>query len=463
MKVKISHKQTAGVIAGILIAALILILPIHNLNGAPKKALALIVMTVCFWAFKVVPPGYSSALFLTLTVVTGVAPPKVTFSLWSSHMIYLIIGAYLIAEAVDKSNLGRRIAYLYITKFVSSFRSIIISCFVLEVILALLIPHPWPRAFLILSVMMIVAKSAQLNKNDTAIVGFSVFVGAIPTAMIFLTGDSTINLVAVAISGQEISWLKWLLYMGVPALAASAITCFLIIILFKQKGEFNLDKAVIRKNLNDMGPLSSTEKKTLFWVGIAVLFWVTDSLHGIELGWITMIIIFFMSLPKIGGVIDAKSFKVIPFDTLIFLTAAIAIGGICSHTGLNEFITSALLPDSIPQNIFLFALLITVVTIGLHMCMGSVMAVISIAAPAFVSYIAGSDIPPIVPSLLVYSSVAFHFILPYQHLTVLIGLGDETGKYTDSDVVRLGIPLTIAVFFVTLLVEVPWWKLIGLI
>lgn len=62
-------------------------------------------------------------------------------------MMYLIIGAYLIAVAVKESGLGERIAYKFIVKYVSSFKSIIVSIFALTFILALLIPHPWPARF----------------------------------------------------------------------------------------------------------------------------------------------------------------------------------------------------------------------------------------------------------------------------------------------------------------------------
>ena len=67
--------------------------------------------------------------------------------------MYLIIGAYLIAGAVKSSGLGERIAYKFILRFVHSFKSVIISIFILTFFLSLLIPHPWPRAFLIMSVM----------------------------------------------------------------------------------------------------------------------------------------------------------------------------------------------------------------------------------------------------------------------------------------------------------------------
>lgn len=93
-----------------------------------------------------------------LLAVFKVAPTTLIF-LRTTSMMYLIIGAYLIAVAVKESGLGERIAYKFIVKYVSSFKSIIVSIFALTFILALLIPHPWPRAFLIMSVMAVVVKA----------------------------------------------------------------------------------------------------------------------------------------------------------------------------------------------------------------------------------------------------------------------------------------------------------------
>lgn len=457
------YKRQIGFIAGILVAVIILNIDLNGISPEGKKCLALSLMTVIFWATKVTNAGYSSILFLVSLVVLKVAPPNDVFSLWTTSTIYLVIGAYLISDAVNRSGLGERIAYMFILKYVNSFKSIIISSFVLQIILGLLIPHPWPRAFLVLSVMHVVIKSANLEKKDAAIIGFTVFAASVPTAMIFLTADSTINIIAVTFSGQDLGWLGWLYQMGVPALAASALTCILILLLFKPSKEFSIDKSIIQKKLSALGSMTSLEKRTIIWVVIAIAFWMTDSLHGIDLGWVTIIVAIMMSMPVIGNVLTAESWKTVPIDTLLFLTAALAIGKVGGVTGMNSWIASVILPSQMPSNIFVLALLIVTVSIALHMVLGSVMAVMGIATPAFLGYFASSSLNPLVPVLLVYTSVAFHYILPYQHMTMLIGLGDDFGMYDDSYVIKMGIPLTAAVYITVLLVQIPWWYITGLL
>lgn len=456
-------KRIIGFFIGILLCLLIWNLNLEGLSIEGRMALALSLMTVVFWATNVVNPGYSSILYLALLVIFKVESPENVFSLWFSPTMYLVIGAYLIADAVNRSGLGERIAYMFILRFVHSFKSIIFSTFILQLILGLLIPHPWPRAMLILSVMKVIIESADIGREDSKIIGLSVFAAAVPTAMIYLTADSTINIIAVDFSGQDLSWLGWFVQMGVPALFASLLTCMLIIWIFKPQREVQIDKNAIQERLNALGKLSTTEKKTIVWLIVAIALWLTDSIHKINIGWVTIVIAVLMSFPKIGDIIDEKSWKSVPINTLMFLSAAVAIGKVGAETGMNSWIASVVLPSQLPENIFVLALLICLVSIVLHMVLGSVMAVMGVAIPAFLSYTAGSTINPLVPVLLVYTSVAFHYILPYQHMTMLVGMGDEMGMYDSKDVIKLGLPLTLVVLVVVLLVQVPWWYLTGLL
>jgi di/tricarboxylate transporter len=376
--------------------------------------------------------------------------------------MYLVIGAYLIAGAVKSSGLGERIAYAFIIKFVDSYSSIIISSFVLTFILSILIPHPWPRAFLIMSVMSVVIRSADLPKEDSVKIGFSVFAASVPVSLIFLTGDSVINPLAVQASGMQIGWFDWLKYMGVPAIAASILTCILILVLFKPSRKVTMNKDEIRSKLTAMGKLKVIEKRTLIWLAIAVTFWMTDSVHGVNIGWVTLIIAMMMSLPVVGEVLTPKSWSEVPVHVLLFLTAAMAIGKVGGATGMNAWIADTILPSSVPANPFVLAAMIAAISIVIHMVLGSVIAVMGVAIPALLAFTLPMGINPLIPTFLVYTAIACHYIFPFQHLNMLVGQGEENGMYSQKETIKLGIPLTAAVFLITVAIEVPWWRLLGL-
>ena len=455
-------KKRVGLALGVALAALIWLIPFEGLPREGRLCLALTAMTVTFWSFQVAHPGYVSGLFLALLVVLGVDTPSVIFHSWTGATMYLIIGAYLIASAVRQSGLGERIAYHIILQFVRGFKSVIVLIFALTLLLSAIIPHPWPRAFLIMSVMAVLIQMAGVNKNDAVIIGFSVFASAVPLSLVFLTGDSVINPLVLASSASSIGWLDWAFIMGPPALAVGAMTCALILLLFKPKEKLRLDKTAIREKLSQMGSLSQREKRVIFWLVIAAALWVTDSIHGINIGWITLIIPMLMSLPVVGGALGQEDWKEIPVHVLLFITAAIAIGTVGASTGMNEWLALRLLPEAVPQNPYMLALIVAAASIGLHMLMGSVIAVIGIAVPALLAYIAPMGIAPLVSALWVYTAVGCHYILPYQHLNMLVGQGENAGLYSQRETIKMGIPL-IAVVFAAVLLETAWWDVIGLI
>ncbi len=455
-------KKKLGLILGIAVAIIIQYWNIPDLSPAGQTCLALTMMTVFFWAFQVAQPGFTSGLYLVLLIIFGVAAPADVFASWTGSTMYLVIGAYLIASAVNSSGLGERIAYKFILKFVKSYQSIIISIFVITFILSILIPHPWPRAFLIMSVMAVVIQSAKLPKEDAIKIGFTVFASSVPVSLIFLTGDSVINPLAVQNSGVNLGWMGWLKVMGVPAIISSILTCILILILFKPSAPVNIQKDDIRAKLEGMGKLTTLEKRTIFWLAVAILLWVTDSIHGIDIGWVTLLVAMLMSMPLIGEVLTPKAWAQVPVHVLLFLTAAIAIGKIGGITGMNTWIAETILPSTIPANPFILAAFITAVSIVIHMLLGSVIAVMGVAIPALLTFTQPMGINPLVTTMWVYTAIAVHYIFPFQHLNMLVGQGEENGKYTQKETIRLGIPLTAVVFVITVLIEVPWWKLIGL-
>ncbi len=236
----------------------------------------------------------------------------------------------------------------------------------------------------------------------------------------------------------------------------------LILVLFRPTQEVAVNKDEIKVKLAEMGKMTSIEKRTAFWLVVAIVLWMTDTLHGVNIGWVTLIIAMLMAMPIIGNVLTAKDWASVPVQTLVFLTAAIAIGTVGGATGMNSWIAATLLPSTAPTSLFLLAGLITVIGIALHMVLGSVIAVMGVAAPAIIAFTSGAGINPIAPTLIVYMAIAAHYILPFQHLNILVGAAEDTGGYSQKETIKLGVPLIAVMFFTTMVVMVPWFSVIGL-
>ena len=126
------------------------------------------------------------------------------------------------------------------------------------------------------------------------------------------------------------------------------------------------------------------------------------------------------------------------------------------------WIAETLLLSTVPSSIFALAAVITAASMVIHLLLGSVIAVMGVAIPALLAFTAPIGINPLIPSLLVYTAISIHYVLPFHHLNILVGEGQENGMYTQKETLRMAIPLTVIVFVITLLVQMPWWKLLGL-
>jgi len=478
-----SRKRIIGFLAGIVVFLIIFFIDIPGLEYGGQTLLALLLMTIVFWATQVVQPGFSAALFLMLLIIFQVIPSYVTaagktvsaftataetvFSPWLGSTLWLVIGAYIIAHAVTSSGLGERIAYLFINKFVSSFKTIIFTIFLLNVVMSLIIPHPFPKAFIIFAVMKVVMDSSKMCQEDRIKVGFTVFAAAIPTSMIFLTGDGSFAPLVSQFAGVEVSWIGWLGIMGVPAVVMTLLTMLLILVLFRPKEQVVINKEEIRIKQQGLGKLKTTEIRTIIWLVIAIVLWMTSGVHGIDVGWITLLVAACMSLPIIGEVITPKAWADVPVPTLIFLTAALAISKAGGATGMTAWLSDLVVGVvGTPGSVLLLAVIVGVIAIVCHMVLGSCIAVMGLVCPIMVPFAAqmmgGQGISPLIPAFITYTAIYAHYIFPHHNLPILVGSGEGTAGYGPKETIRMGLPLTVVVLVVICVVEVGWFKIIGL-
>lgn len=279
------NKKTIGFLSGIAVFAIIYFLPIAGLSAKGQMDLALSLMTVVWWATQIAQPAYVGGIYLMLLIIMNVATPKQVFSsAWTGSIMWLVIGAYLIAGAVNESGLGQRIAYAFIIKFVRSWKGIVISIFALTFILALLIPHPWPRAFMIMSVITVVAETANMPKRDLAKLGLAVFAASCPLSGVFYTGDTSLNPLAVQASGQSVNFVSYFVYMGVPMIIAAVLTMFLFLFLFKPSQEVHIDVEALKQQQSQLGAMTGKEIRTIVWLVIAIALWLTSGITGLDVG-----------------------------------------------------------------------------------------------------------------------------------------------------------------------------------
>ena len=429
-------KKLWGAAAVLLLGTLLWNAPL-GMEPAAQRCLALSVGAVALWGVRVMDAGMGALALLlgyVLCFDRSQVPLSEIFGLWTKPMMYLVISGFLIAEAVKSSGLGERLALNFLARFVSSYRGVIASCYILAFLLSFMIPHPWPRSFLLMSIMSRVIADARLSPRYAAAVGFA---------------------------GEPVSWLRWAVYMGVPAVFASAATCGLQLLLIGKAPQFSLDGNLLKSRAEALGPLSPKERYTAAVLALTLLAWACDWLHGLDPAWIGAAAVIVLSMPGLGS-LDGASWNSVPLNTLLFLCAALALGGVGKATGMNAWIAETLTPAGLSSSPLAFALFAWGFCTGVHMLLGSCLSALGIAVPAVLAFAQAAAIPPLVAVMICYFSVTLHWIMPFHHINLLVGLGASGGGYSDADVVRFGVPQN-AVALATVLLGLFWWKLLGLL
>jgi len=108
--------QMAGLIVGLLVfAAAILTGPPASMPMAAWYVAAVAALMAIWWITEAIPISATSFLPLALFPLLGVASIKETATPYANPIIFLFLGGFMIAAAMEKWQLHRRIALTILT------------------------------------------------------------------------------------------------------------------------------------------------------------------------------------------------------------------------------------------------------------------------------------------------------------------------------------------------------------
>ena len=155
-------------------------------------------------------------------------------------------------------------------------------------------------------------------------------------------------------------------------------------------------RALVEKQLAEMGPMTGAEKRLTAIAVVLLLFWATEGfLHPINSSTITLAAIAIMLLPGIG-VMDFKYAQDhINWGTLIVFAVGISLGSFLLETGaatwLSERTFGALGIASMP--ILATIAIVSLFNIIIHLGFASATSLASALIPVFIALAATLDVP----------------------------------------------------------------------
>jgi sodium-dependent dicarboxylate transporter 2/3/5 len=444
--------NSAGFVLGPTVFVLVLALPIGELALEAKIVLGLSFWMGIWWIFETVPIYITAILPLIVFPTSGILNFIDTLIFYADKIIFLILGGFFIAAAIERTNLHLRFAFHILTVFGTKPKQVVAAFILITGCLsawmsntaAVLLVMPLATAILAAVVTKDKPKFAACLMLGIAYAasmgGVATLIGT-PTNAIFAS-------LAQSLTDTQISFGKWMM-IGMPISAISLLILWFYIthIGIKLGKDSLFDKHILTAQLLELGNLTRDEKLVLAVFITTVTAWlsrglvwgsylpqVDDSVISI----IAAASLFILPTTKNTQILRWNSAKKIPWGILILIGGGLALAGGFTASGLDTWIAAQLgFLAFLPYIVIVFVLLLIVVFTEFISNTATVALMIPIAA----SLSTIIDINPLLLMVPITIGASYGFILPASTPPNAIAL--SSGYVTAKKMARVGLPLNL--------------------
>ncbi len=475
-----------GLFLGPAVALLLLFLVVPDPERpAIGYMTAVVVLMAIWWITEAVPLAATSLLPFILFPLFGILPPNEVANAYMNPLIFLFFGGFLIALAMDRWNLHRRIALAIVDSVGSNIRSLVLGFMLASGFLSMWISNTAT------AVMMLPIGLALIFKLEDAFgkarsrgfslclmlgIAYGCSIGGIAT----LVGTPP-NLVLARVYSSSfpdeapISFGQWFLF-GFPFSAVMLILVWFLLtrVLCRMDESVQLDTATIRQERAALGPMTYEQKAVAAVFTVTALLWIfrTDIALGFVTipGWnnlweplaalndgtvaIGMALLLFL-IPARGGVragplLDGGVFAKVPWGIILLFGGGFALADGFGASGLSATLAEAFTKhEGIPS---LVAVVFVSGGINLLTELTSNTATTQMFLPVLASMAEGLGIHPLLLMATATVSASMAFMMPVATPPNAIVFGSQRIRIVDM--VRVG--MLINLLGLVLLVLFAW-------
>lgn len=501
-----NFRQIIGLVLGPLLFFLILIIPtpdsfitiaqksigaitlnneVYELAYSIKTVLALLLLMVVWWITEAVPipvtallPGIILPLLHTVGCVDGsliVFNSKNVFLNYSNPVIFLFLGGFLLAAAMQKWGLDKRLILFLLTKgqLANSAKKIILGIMCVSAFMSMWISNTATTAMFlplgigILTLAGVAPQKSNFGKSLMLGIAWSASIGGIGTII-----GTPPNGICVSILNSSkianINFVDWM-KIGIPfVIITIPIAWFLLIKIFPPEiSSIEGGKELLMKQRSELKKISAGEKATIGVFLLAVLLWVSNPFWNFILpstmamnlnffdeyviGLFAALLLFIIPTDwkKKKFALEWSDTKFVDWGTLILFGGGIALSDAMFKTGLaNWLATSFVGIVGNPSTIILLFLIVILIAMLTEVTSNT--AVTSMMIPIVISIARGSGADPVTLSIGTALAASMAFMLPVATPPNALVYG--TGFIKIKDMLRCGFILDILGWFITVFI-----------
>jgi solute carrier family 13 (sodium-dependent dicarboxylate transporter), member 2/3/5 len=352
-----------------------------------KYLAGVMIWVVWWWLFTKIPLQITGMLGVSLSIILGVEKASIAYSSFAHPLIFLFMGGFFIAKAMEVTNFHKRIALnVLVHKLIDGNpQRIIIALMLLTAFFSMWISNTATISIILPIVLGVLSElDLDIDRKELIVVAmaYSATIGGLGTPI-----GSPPNMLAIGmlsslanITVDFFDWMKW----AFPILiVCMGILIYLVMKKTKLKTEKKIDTTFAQEGLIKLGPLHLKEKNIIFVLVISILGWLTPSLVGLFLGrsselyiWlrahmseavVVMIMTMFLFIFPLGekkATLKWADATKIDWGTLLLFGSGISLGKMMFKTGLAKFVGDQFLGMVPLESPYMFVLALIIFSIS---------------------------------------------------------------------------------------------------
>tara|TARA_B100001769_G_scaffold110665_1_gene86096 strand:- start:2858 stop:4291 length:1434 start_codon:yes stop_codon:yes gene_type:complete len=285
----ISIKRISGLIFGPLLFILIQFISINDLSTEGKYVLGTASWMAIWWVLEVVDIAVTSLLPIVIFPLTGTLSISETTSQYGHNLVFLYLAGFIIAIAIERWGLHKRIALNIISFMGTKINFIILGFMISTSFLSMFISNTATTVMMLPIALAIITqldnksnKSRNNNQNFSKSlllsIAYSASIGGIAT-LFGTPPNMVLRGVVESNFGYTITFMDWFI-IGFPISITLLFLCWIYITKISNNyfmDEFPLGKDQIIKLKSELGRISAEEKRVGVIFFLTALCWITRS------------------------------------------------------------------------------------------------------------------------------------------------------------------------------------------
>lgn len=453
-------RKKIGLYLGPILFCIVFFLePFADLNPEANAVLATTLWVAVWWFSEALPIAATALLPIVLLPITGGAPINQTTAAYGDKMLYLFLGGFVLAIAMQQWNLHKRIALWIISKVGINARGIVLGFMLATGLLSMWISNTATSLMMVTIGIALIAEIRELSgESGTPFfkalllgIAFAASIGGVAT----LVGTPT-NPIFVAIArqlyGEEFSFASWMVFALPFSLLMLGICWFVLtrVTFPVHKVKLPIGKEMITDELKALGKMGYEERAVAIVFITTAMLWITRSfllnqlIPGINdtvIAIAAALCMFIIPSKREGrsNLLTWKEAERLPWGVIILFGGGLSIAAAFQSSQLAEWLGLKLtLVSELP--LFLI-ILIVALSVNFMTEVTSNVATASIMLPVLASLAEAINVHPyllMIPSTMAASCA---FMLPIATGPNAIVFG--SGELEIKDMTRSGIWLNI--------------------